>query len=453
MKRSGNGRGASGWFAAWTLSAALFGVLAAVTWRYHFQYPFSDEWTFIPLLVKALEGEAGWRDYWAPYHGHRLLFSRLVMIPVAVATQWDTRWFVAGNLVLGAALFGLCLAMARRAFRRAESPLPPSFPPLAAVLIFSLNQWCNWAWGWQILVYMSVVAVVLGIALLAARPLGTAAYLVAVACGVVASFSFATGIVFWAVGFAMLLAPRLDGERIRPGYIAAWLAVTLAVFTAYIAGFNHPEYHDSGGFLPENPLVLVPYTLAYIGASLTFFVPVDRFGWDPAWLAGLLGLAAAAALHGSLIRRRIPAAVWAPFTGLMLFALGSGLLTGLGRSAQFGARQAAAARYFTISELFWVALIVLLLLAVHSGVGAKPWRWPIRGALAAIVVAALLSGRLGYYKLDEHYKVYMPEARRMVADKLEEVPARLNPRKESLAAELAALKRWELFCFRPEAFR
>lgn len=442
------------WAPAWTASAVFFAVLTVVTSRYYFQYPFSDEWTFIPLLVKALEGEAGWRDLWAPYHGHRLLFPRMIMIPVAAATHWDTRWFVAGNLILGAAVFGLCLYMTRRAFQRAKGSLPPSFPVIASLLIFSLNQWCNWAWGWQVLVYMSVVAVVLGIALLGARTLGRTAYLGAIVCGIVASFSFATGIVFWAVGFAMLLTPRIDDERVRPGYIVAWLAVTLAVVAAYVTGFSHPDYRSSGGFLPENPLVLVPYTLTYIGANLTFFIPVDRLGWDPAWLAGLVGLAAAVVLHGILMRQRIPAAVWAPFTGLMLFALGSGLLTGLGRSAQFGARQAAAARYFTISELFWVALIALLLLAANTGA----WRghWPRRAAwtmTAGIVVAALLSSRLGYYKLDEHYKVYMPEARRMVVERLDEVPARLNPRDASLAAELAALKRWELFCFRPGAFR
>jgi len=432
--------------AGWSCAGVPFVFLIAVVRRHYLDYPFADQFHFIPLLDKAFTGTLTWGDLWAAHNHHRLFFPRWVMTTLATRTHWDLRYEVAVNVILGAGIFLWLSYVLLRSAKLLKGDPPYLLLPLVALLVFSLNQWCNWVWGWQMQIFMAVWATTAGIAMLASPKAGHLHVAGALLLGLFATFSFGSGMVYWPAGLAVLVWPLFWKARVRGVWLVLWCAVAASVLVLYVLDLEALPHTR------HNPATFLAYVLVYLGANVTLFRP-----WA-ALPAGIGALGFAAWAHWSLVRaRRIPAASLAPFTALMLYAVATALLTALKRASWLGPQQAAAPRYCTVSMLFWVGVVYLLWLMTRTeplGTGWV-WRWRYRRqaarlALAAVTCLTILSSRQGFYSLDEHTNVYEPEVRRLVLDDLDELPPRLNPTGAPLREELAILKQRRLAVFRPE---
>src|SRR5690606_33366873 len=143
-------------------------------------------------------------DLGVQHNEHRPFFPRLVMIALAWATHWDVRaeWItsvVCAVLTLVVA-FALCLRT-----RPENAPRPWWTLPLLCWFIFSWVQMENWVWGWQLAVFMNVLAVASGVFILAPQPHSTARFAGGVLMGIVATLSFANGLVYWFAVLPMFL--------------------------------------------------------------------------------------------------------------------------------------------------------------------------------------------------------------------------------------------------------
>jgi hypothetical protein len=182
--------------------------------EYHVDVPFWDQWNFVPLLGQSYEKGVTLADLWGQHNEHRLLFPRLIMLGLARASKYNINFELVVIILLAAATFALFWY---QFFRTAGALGYSGFPwavPVISLLVFTLGQAENWLWGWQIQIFLNVLAAVAGFVLLGGSPFRWGKYVCALGCGLLATYSFANGLLFWPAGFfAFIFVPLKKGPQ------------------------------------------------------------------------------------------------------------------------------------------------------------------------------------------------------------------------------------------------
>jgi len=355
------------------LTATPLVVLIVMVARYAVDVPFWDEWHLVILLRWMKEGTLGFRGLWWQHNEHRILFPRIIMLTLARVTDWDIRYECAANVVLAALTFLVLLVLVSRTRRSLGLTGPNWLLPVLSAMVFSLSQWESWLWGWQIAVFLNVLAVAGGVTLLSSPALSWRRLLSAIALGVVATYSFACGLLYWWAVLPLLLARPGEGRGRVWLRIGGWCAVAAAVYTNYFQLYIRSDQQPSLMAAVHAPLAFLRYTLNYLGH------PVSE---AHAGYVGAAGVAMLMLLSVALLRLRIM--TWLallPYLCLSLYAGLSAAMTGVGRLG-FGASQSLSSRYITFANLLWIPLLVLLSLTAarcrralsHSSGGRSPER-------------------------------------------------------------------------------
>jgi hypothetical protein len=355
-------------------------TVALVVWRYGLDVPHMDQWELVPLLQAAAEGRLTLAQLWAPHNEHRLLVPRLVMLALARVTAWNIRYELVVGFLAALATWTLLARLVGATVLPLARPLGPWLVLALSLAVFSLTQWHNWVWGWQIQIHANVLGAATVAWSLGPRRGSVRALALALAGASLATLSFASGLLlFVLLPAALLLAP--EGGRRRVWMAALALAAGLAAGAVYLAGL---------GLAAPSPLARpaasARYALAYLGAGL------GGFSHPVAILWGGLGLVVLTA-GTTLLWRRDPAArrVLPPWLLLAAYAALSAVLSAAGR-LPFGERQALAPRYVTISSLFWAALVVVTAIAAARLPRIAPHSPRlVRIVRLAVAVAALLA--------------------------------------------------------------
>jgi hypothetical protein len=366
--------------------------LAFLLWklsRIGHDFPYWDAWELLPLMQRWEAGVLGFADLWAQHNEHRILIPRAIMLSLAYATGWNTGFEVALGILCAGALVATLSAFALRA--PADRALTPPWwvVPVFSFLIFSWTQMENWIWGWQFMVCLSTAAVGMGMVLLSGdAPWRFAA---AVALGIVATFSFANGLLYWIAAAPVVLLAGALAPRVRLRRVLIWGGIGAACIIAYLIGYAKPEVTPSLGSVWQAPQLILGYVVLYLGAPLTALF--TRPPWHGPltfpvqiwmYLPGVIGLGAGAWLLVALWRARTVCATrLSPWLGLILFAGGSATVTAVGR-AGYGLGQALTSAYIPISSLYWCGLVGLFALWLQP-------RQPLT-LLPPVRIAALLGG-------------------------------------------------------------
>ncbi len=365
------------------IPCACFALLAFLTLHYVIAVPMIDQWDFVPALLKSYQGQLTFGDLWAQHNEHRLVFPRLIMLALAHMSDWDLRWELTTSLLFAVAILGVIGYQIRQTRQALQDNTLIWLFPVIGIIVFSLRQSQNWMWGWQLQIFLNILAVVAGIALLTHPTRTWPRLMAAILCAIVATYSFANGLLFWLVGgFLLLISPRDKAFQLR---FAAWSVCAVLTMASYFYHYAKPS--DSPPLLAvlQHPGAAVAYFLSYIGAFISL-KDTPLIGVP----MGIIGLA----LFSLALRRlrasgQIPLAVVAPYLAYALYALLSALVSTVGR-AGFGAKQAMSSRYLTISELFWIATLTLGYLAIRQGEATlKTAQWG-KGSKQVLVAAGLV---------------------------------------------------------------
>src|SRR5881398_391471 len=85
------------------LLAAIFPLLTLVMISEDsVNFPFSDQWEIVPLLVKKAQGTLTFADLFALAHEYREFFPNLVFVYLAQVTHWDVQyenWLMGQQLI------------------------------------------------------------------------------------------------------------------------------------------------------------------------------------------------------------------------------------------------------------------------------------------------------------------------------------------------------------------
>jgi hypothetical protein len=354
-------------------------VLVGFIARHAVNVPFWDQWELVPYLAKHAAGTLSLGDLWRfRQNEHRLFFPISIMIALAGRTHWDIRFELAVIVLLAVVLFVVLARMWRRLNFDARGLAWEL--PLLSLFVFSLGQWENWFWGWQIQMLLNIAALSTGLALLSGARLGFGRLVVALALGFVAQFSFSNGVLFWPIGIAVLLLCHPKARREMIAFGLAGVASTAAFLSGYPPSLPAQQ---SWRVALAHPFLYGGYVLVYLGAP----IGDGRLIW--AALLGAGGLGGLVVLLVALRRRGVALRELAGFLAVATFAIGSALLTGLGRLG-FGVGQALTSRYVAFATLMWAANLALLSKYLRSG-EPRTERRGRRVAQAAVVgMAAML---------------------------------------------------------------
>jgi hypothetical protein len=394
-------------------------------------------------LDKYSRGDWTIEDLLRSHNGHRLLLLRLVLVPLAFLTGWNVRV----EMFLGVAVATATFALFARALRGALG-VGPTFGGclmVASIAVFSLSQWENWTWGFQLNVAMAVFFSLLALVLLSGEPSWPRTAL-AVTSAILGSLSQAAGLTIWPAGVVPILASALPGSRLRR--LAVWGAVAVAVLGLYA----WPRSGDVGAprpstFVLSHPADTLAFVLTVIGGPVVSFTGA---AWPPhdagiAMLVALAGLALAA-LSWLALRDHVevrPSLL--PLAAVALWSVGVAAQIALGR-AEGGRPQAMASRYVSFATPFWIAVIGLL--GVVSLHGSR-FRTAARVALAALGGSLLVSSLWSFGSFEARWRMVWPalaEARQRKAP--DRVLVVLHPEVNQVRDRIHVLRRLHLSFFR-----
>jgi len=382
-------------------------LLIFVTINFAVDVPFMDQWEFIHTLDKAFEGRLEFGDLWKTHNNHRIFFPRIVMVLLARLTHWNIGFEVGTSVAFAAGTF----AVLTRLVRRTTSVAGVSgawLVPVISLFVFSVSQWENFLWGWQLQIPLNVLAIVSGITLLSGTAVWGRRLIGASTLGIVAAYSFGNGVIYWPA--AALILPFVLAGRDRRRAFVLWgcVAVITTIGNFYDYAALPWDDHTPRTYLLDHPASFALYVSSYVGNPVAGFAPAVA---PVAGIAGVVGLVVTVLL---LIRRRIlDAASIAPYLALSAYALGSAMLTGFAR-AGLGTSQALASRYVTVAYLFWLSLVVLLFVLAGSAspnvtsISRRRIRTVSTAAIVMILLGAGLATAKGVPAAKQRHELLMP---------------------------------------------
>lgn len=350
------------------LAPAVFALLYVRL--YGVDVPYNDTWTMVPLFDKLASGDLTFVDLFDQQNEHRILFPRIAILALGVATAFD-------NVIVMYAIVGclvVTMAALLLAFRRSAGANLILFVPVP-FLVFSFGQYWNLLQAFQIALVFAQTFGVLSLYLLYASQGEDSKrfhFPAAMASGVIASFSAAPGLPVWPAGLLLLLL--LPGaRRVRKLVVGVWSAVGLLAGFVYFFGFERPPEHTASRYLLEEPATSVEFFLTMLGSAL--FREMDLAFATGLLLVFLVSVSLVLLLESGRVGE---SAFWVSLLPFSLFTLAA---TTVARGGS-GMENALNAKYVTYSVLAVIAIYAML---VKSVFGNRQW-----SAMAPLIVLTLI---------------------------------------------------------------
>jgi hypothetical protein len=224
---------------------------------------FWDDWEIIPLVERARRAGLSVASLWAQHNESRMLVANAVMLALASLTHLNIKAeMYLGAVLLAASFVVVCLLYFRSGGRSCLVVLP------VACLFFSLVQYENTLWGFQVAWYIVLLCLLLTILLLDCmarnQSVPQVAFLIlAMLAAMMGSFSSFQGLLVWPCGLLFIATTMED----RKGFGAVWAISGIFVWVVYFLGFR---LRDAG--IPSilsfgrHPITSIAYFFVSLGS-------------------------------------------------------------------------------------------------------------------------------------------------------------------------------------------
>jgi hypothetical protein len=253
-------------------------------------------------------------------------------------------------------------------------------------LMFSLGQWENLLWGWQIQIIMAVFFFILTVYLIGMSEGIDSYFVFAIISGIVASYSFANGLLVWPIVFIQIIFQfKLNKTRKNTNIVVWALAGSITIGSYFI------DY-----VMPSSPSLL--YFLYHLSSSLEYYLSsLGSSLSSDKYVSCTIGLllvilyiyAFAASMNKNTFEIERNNYFLMPLS-LILFALFSALLLVLGRSV-LGPEQALSSRYTTFTVLGVIGTYILYLRNIIPIDKNHHIRFIMFGFLLSLIVLGIIS--------------------------------------------------------------
>ncbi len=438
----------------WLLASLPFLILIFFIVKYRVEVPQADEWSLVPLIEKSYQGTLQFKDLWALHNEHRLLFPRLLLIQIIRISHWKTLYELFANVSFAMISFLAVLSLIKK-IQISSNKTVGWLIPLLSLMIFSLNQSENWFFGWNVQIYMNVTAVILGLILIGAYEFSWGRIIAAAALGIIATYSFANGFLFWPLAFLLLWLKRNSINK--PAIVFSfWILIAAVSFFAYLPGYSRPAEHPSPWYFLHEPLSALNYCFAYLGSPLLAFckkapavaewlsykgiVVPQVILWIANYAATFAGFVGVILLFVVFRRLRMNSGnVLLICFALSSYVVLSAILSMIGRSGM-GTANALSLRYITISMWFWISLAICY--AFETQLKFRPL------FLSVLTVCLILNSIYGAFYSVKVHSYLMPARSELLRLQDENLLKRLYPDVEYIRKSVAIMKRYHLSVFR-----
>ncbi len=365
--------------------------------------PFWDEWS-TPGEFLNIE-KLTFADFFRQSNESRLIVPKLIFLGVSKFVGWQPKhYMVLGWLIIVAILWLTYKVCYRRPARGGvQDGVGLLCLAFSSALLFSPAQYENWLWGLQWVIFVPLLCALIAYDLQRRTRSFGVRLIITVLLNLVGMFSFSNGMILWIVSFPFwreALEP-LAGRRPSKREVFRWLAWTSAYCLAavifvriYFTDYQNVFAEPPLAFVLREPSTVVQYFAAWCGGPIHsngVMHIVTGFALLLAMLVSLAWLTYRIRTQ-SLSKNRRYLGMLYPAILIMVYALGSGMMTTLGR-ASFGVDQAYSSRYLFHSGTLWVGFVAALntcrLLAARRQQQPGYFRGVLVGAL--VVFSILLA--------------------------------------------------------------
>lgn len=314
--------------------------------------PAWDQWKLVAVFDKVATGKASFTDFFALHNEHRLVFPKLIFLSLAFLTKWDIRYELYLSIFLAGINFLILYKISSLSRNNNTDSSWHLANILTCILIFSLVQYENWLWGFQVAWLLINTCFTLAVLIIATSKNSARLYLAAIPC-LIASFSSAQGLLTWLAAIP-LIASVHGSFRQRGIRVVGWILLFAVTSFIYLIGYVKPSYHPSTLFFLTHPLIGLEYLFTLLGTPLSN-QPLTAIVVGLVILLSFLYLTLNFLKKSQYIQIDSTAAPW---ISIGLFTLLFALMTTAGR-AGFGVEQATASRYTTSAILLIISVIHL----------------------------------------------------------------------------------------------
>jgi len=388
--------------AAWLWVPSAILALGLVL-TYAVDIPYIDQWDGeLPFLKKVAAGEAGVADLVAQHLEHRIVFSRVVTLAVSWLAGWRTQVSLVVTWLLICAV-AWCLTRLQQRVPENSPGKSAYFSLLAGVILFSPQQYDAWfnpsMMQWFSIEFLLSLALVLFATSWPAR----VCFPLCVATAWLATFSSSNGMLLWLVLMPVMAVQA--SASVRGRMVLAWCLAAAIAIAGYFWGFHKPPESPSLVAGLGNPLAMMGFFLANVGAPLAFgalvppLVQARIFGVTIVAMVVLCGLVHVARWRNNLFSWSV-----LPWYSLIAYSMATQLAISAGRAGS-GPEVALAARYMPTANLTICGLVALVPIVLDelAGVSQVPssraWLTPrgattIKATLLSVLLAAEALGAM-----------------------------------------------------------
>jgi hypothetical protein len=361
--------------------------------------PWDDGWIQVEPLVNGINPYSlHW--IWAQHDDHRLVFTKLFLL-ADLRLFHARQWFLLTSILVIQLLFCAVLSWSMRVLGGWRGRVWLTGVGLTAFCLFSPSQWHNFVWGFEpCFVLPGLFAALSFIGLLlywidsegqSAKPSSWKFIALSIAAALGATLSLANGNLVWP-----LLVVAALFLRLRRSVVLSFALTGTITIALYLHHYVSRQAEANAGSFKGDPLKFLQFIAVYLGSVWAHASPI---------LAGIFGIAGAGFACALVLRSRLYLRTRQAFSIqlvlLLLFCIGTGFVTALGRS-NFGLSYAFSSRYQTVVLVFWCCLGLML---VGFTATIKRTRVPFLAVQVCLLVVMARGAYLAQYPIREarHY--------------------------------------------------
>lgn len=312
---------------------------------------FWDEWNLIPMIHHFFLGDLTFSQIWDQHNENRMLIPNLFFLLLARGAHFNTKT----GMFVGAFFLIISFALICTIYRKQSPKKIWAFVPVS-YLMFSLVQYENSLWGFQVAWYMILSCLLGMLACLDREGKSAWTFSMSILLATLASFSLFQGLFLWPVGLVYIFA---NDYNLRSKVL--WVVFFLSTVILYFIEF---DFHNTGGapvFASlSHPINAITYFFVTIGSVL----PVGSSGTKEG-IGIALFLLSIYCIVRAVSSVKLDRAYLLPLA-LICFVILFDCSLVIGRSG-FGISQATSSRYTLYNLLLLIAIYISVARDVSSG--------------------------------------------------------------------------------------
>jgi hypothetical protein len=214
-----------------------------------------DQWDDVTVIQQSYVHFFNWGPMWAQHFENRIFFPNIIVVVLAHTVHFNIQFeeYLSAMMLVAAVVFILWT------HKRRSPSTPWLYYCPVAVLAFSVVQYGNTIWGFQMAWYLVLLSLATAVLLLDRVTLRWIIFLGALAAAVVGSFSSLQGLLIWPTGLVLLYFRRRSLPQ-----IGVWVAAAVVSTVLYFHNYKFSVSPDQG-FARHHPLAALKFFLFAIG--------------------------------------------------------------------------------------------------------------------------------------------------------------------------------------------